>query len=314
MASFVPPPVEDELETRPAPERLYLFDGALLTQDHFRAEQLYHRGHAARMAQHLHGAGTIAGLDVAFLPLSGPDVEVQVAPGLALDRLGRLIELRHLSCLDLGLWVDQQAQDPLSAARLDTGIRPPGPDPIRDDPASGDPIAIPTDHVVADVYLGFHGCARSPEPAFATGNADTLDGVQPSRVLDTGHLRLVVRPLGDDRVPSSLPASQLPGPVTLADLRDYKRLTAWPLVQPGAEPFSLPAGGTITEHVTAGHLQDGSEILLARLTLPLVLGGDAPAFDDTIDLDQAPFRPNQDIRPYSYSADELALLAADIRS
>lgn len=314
MASFVPQPVEDDLERRPATERLFLFDGALLTQEHFRVEQLYHRGQAARLGLHLHGAGTIAGLDVGFSPTSGANVEIQVAPGLALDRLGRLVELPYISCLNLGLWVDQQADEPLNAARLTAGTRAPGADPIRNDPGSGNPIQIPSNHVVADVYLSFHACARNPEPAFATANADTVDGVQPSRVLETGHLRLIVRPANDNRVPSSLPASQLPNPVTLEGLRNYKRLTAWNLVQPGASPFSLPAGGTISEHITAGNYQDGSEILLARLTIPLVLGGSAPTFDNTIDLGQAPFRPNQVIRPYSYSAEEIALLAANIRS
>jgi hypothetical protein len=308
MASFVAPDVKDALEARPPIQRLYLFDGALLTQEHFRAEQLYHRGLAARMAQHLHGAGTIAGLDVRYDPVSGADVEVRVAPGLALDRLGRMIELTVESCLDIGLWVAQQEEDPLDAARLAAGMRPPGPDPLR--PA----VQIPTDHFVADVYLSFHACARSPEPAFATANADTIDGVQPSRILDTGHLELIVRPLGDDRLPSSLPASQLPSPVTLEALRDYKRVDAWSLVQPGSEPFTLPAGDPISEHILAGGYQNGSEILLARLSVPLVVAGPTPSFDDTIDLDQEPFRPNQDIRPYSYSADELALLAADIRS
>lgn len=314
MASFVALPVEDDLEKRPPAQRLFLSDGALLTQDHFRAEQLYHRGQAARLGLHLHGAGTIAGLDVTFAPTSGPDVEVRVGPGLALDRLGRLVELPYLSCLDLGDWIDQQANDLLDAARLTAGTRPPGPDPIRDDPGTGNPIAVPSDHVVADVYLSFHACARNPEPAFATANADTIDGVQPSRVLESGHLRLIVRPLGDDRVPSGLAASQLPGPVTIENLRDYKRLTAWSLVQPGANPFSLPASGTLTEHITAGNYQNGSEILLARLTIPLDLSGAAPAFDDTIDLHQLPFRPNQEIRPYSYSAEEIALIAANIRS
>lgn len=312
MASFVAQPVDDDLERRPATERLFLFDGALLTQEHFRVEQLYHRGQVTRLGLHLHGAGTIAGLNASYSPTSGPNVEIQVAPGLALDRLGRLIELPYLSCLNLGLWVTQQADDPLNAARLTAGTRAPGPDPIRND--QGNPIQIPSNHVVADVYLSFHACARNPEPAFATANADTIDGVQPSRVLDTGHLRLIVRPSNDNRVPSSLPASQLQSPVTLEGLRDYKRLTAWTLVQPGANPFSLPAGGAISEHITAGNYQDGSEILLARLTIPLVLGTAAPTFDNTIDLNQAPFRPNQVIRPYSYSAEEIALLAANIRS
>ena len=300
MASFVALPVDDGLQTRPAPERLYLFDGALLTQEHFRAEQLYFRGQLARLALHLHGAGTIAGLDVRYEPASGAGAEVRVAPGIALDRLGRLIELRQESCLTLATWLRQQNDDSATAAEVQAGLR--------------DPAGPLPQHLVADVYLGFHACARTPEPAFATGNADTIDGVQASRILDGGHLELVIRPQGDDREPASLAASQLAAPVTAETLRAYKRTGAWALTQPEDTPFRMPAGGTISEHIIAGDRQDGSEILLARLILPVVTAAGQPVlFDETIDLAQPDFAPNQDIRPYSYSAEELALLAADLR-
>lgn len=300
MASFVAQPVDDGLETRPVPERLFLHDGALLTQEHFRAEQLYHRGQVSRLALHLHGAGTVAGLDVRYDPQSGADVEVKVAAGLALDRLGRLIELPYESCLNVATWLRQQDKEAATQAHVLTGLR-----------AAGGGLP---EHLVADIYLGFHACARQPEPAFATGNAETIDGVQASRILDSGLLSFVIRPDGDDREPSSLPASQILGAVTADDIRTYKRMTAWGLTQPENHPFRLPAGGTISEHITAGSRQDGSEVLLARLILPVVTAVDKPVlFDETIDLSPAQFVPNQDIRPYSYSADELALLAAGLR-
>ncbi len=300
MASFVAQPVEDGLETRPVPERLYLHDGALLTQDHFRAEQLYHRGQVSRLALHLHGYGTVCGLNVQLDPSTGPEVEVKVAPGLALDRLGRLVELPYESCLDLGTWLRQQHDEPVTRGHVLTGLRPAG---------GGLP-----EHLVADVYLAFHACARQPEPAFATGNADTIDGVQASRILDTGQLSLVVRPAGDDREPQSLVASQIAGPATPQAIRDYKRLQAWGLTQPEDRPFRLPAGGTLSEHIVAGNRQDGSEVLLARLVVPVVTASGQPVlFDETIDLSQAAFQPDQSIRPYAYSADEIALLAADLR-
>ena len=300
MASFVAQPVTDALESQALPERLFLHDGALVTQTHFRAEQLYHRGQLARLAVHLHGAGTIAGLDVSYAPAAGgPDVEVQVAAGLALDRLGRLIELPYKSCLPLALWLDQRNETPEGQAAVTAGLR-----------AAGGGLP---DHLIADVYLRYHACARNPEPAFATGNADTIDGVQPSRILDSGLLDLVIRPDGDDRVPTSLAASQLPDPANADNIRDFKRLQGWDLTRSEEAPFSLPAGGALSEHIIAGNLQDGSEILLARLTVPLDTSGAVPVFDGTIDLSQTEFVPNQDIRPYSYSAAELALLAANLR-
>lgn len=301
MASFVAQPAPDALETRPVPERLSLRDGMLLTQDHFLAEQLYHRGQVARLALHLHGSGTVCGLNVRYDPEQGSDVEIKVAPGMALDRLGRLIELPYESCLNLATWLRQQHDDTLSRAHVQAGLR-----------AAGNGLP---EHLVADVYLAYHACARQPEPAFATPNADTIDGVQAGRIRDAGQLSLLVRPDGDDREPESLPATEIPSPASAGDLRRYKLTRAWELTQPEANPFRMPAGGSVSEHVTAGNRQDGSEILLARLVVPVVTGGvnDPVLFDDTIDLGQARFAPNQEIRPFSYSAEELALLAADLR-
>ncbi len=299
MASFVAPPIVDALETRPAPERLNLTDGALLTEKHFQTEQLYHRGQISRLALHLHGAGTVAGLDVTFDPATGDDVEIKVAPGMALDRLGRIVELHQESCLQIALWLAQQAKAPSSEAQILAGVR-----------AAGGGLP---DHLIGDVYLGFQACARSPEPAFASPNADTIDGVSASRVLDTGMLKLIIRPDGDDRVPQSRVAADIPGAPTLELVRDFKRLRGWDLTRPEADPFGLPAGADLSEHIVAGNVQDGSEILLARLVIPIDTSGAFPVFDDSIDLTQAEFVPDQTIRPYSYSADELAFLLDTIR-
>lgn len=301
MASFVAQRVTDDLQTQPAPERIFLHDGALLTQDHFRAEQLYLRGQLARLALHSGGAGTLAGFDVSYAPAAGgADVEVQVAAGLGIDRLGRIVEIPYKSCLPLRIWVEQHAATPDGLARLQAGLR-----------ASGGGLP---QRIVADVYASFRPCARAPEPAFATGNADTIDGVQPSRILDAGKLDLVIRPEGDNREPSSLAASQVPNPATIEDIQRFKRKDAWNLTRAEEVPFSLPAGGDLSEHIVAGNLQDGSEILLARLIVPMVTGGgQPPRFDDSIDLSQPQFVPDQSIRPYSYSAAELALLAGNIR-
>lgn len=296
MASFVAHPVPDDLEMRPIPERLNLSDGVLLTQSHFRTEQAYHRGQVSRLALHLHGAGTVAGLDVTYDPTTGDNVEVKVAPGLALDRLGRIVEIHQQSCLEIAIWLAQQGDDPLTRARVLAGLRAAN-------------AGLPA-HLVADVYLGFHACARAPEPAFASPNADTIDGVAASRVLDTGQLRIIVRPDGDDRAPLSRVAADHAGAATPDSIRDFKRLRAWDLTQPQSDPFGLPAGSALSEHIVAGNLQDGSEVLLARLIVPVITDSGFPVFDATIDLTQPAFVPDQSIRPYSYSADELALLLA----
>jgi hypothetical protein len=300
MPSFVPVHADDPLEAAPTPERLFLFDGALLTQEHFRLEQTYHRSRLARILSMLHGYGTVVGLNVAWLPPEGgPDVEIEVAPGIAVDRLGRLIEHGQRSCLRLGVWFDQQVATPEGRARIDAGLRP---------PAAGLP-----DHVVIDVYLAFEACGRVPEPAFATANTDTLDGVQPSRLLDAADLTLLVRAEGDDRLPQGVAAQAIPGAPTIAAIRDFKRLQGWTALLADTDPFQLPSGGTVSEHDVT--VQDGSEVFLARLTVPVAADADGvPRFDPTVALNAAAFAPAQDARPYAYSAAEIVLLTDQIRS
>lgn len=300
MVSFVPQPVEDELEGSPLVERLHLHDGTLLTQDHFRLEQLYHRSRLSRVLSMLHGYGTIAGLDVGFNPpAGGADVEIEVQPGVAADRLGRLLELRQRSCLTIATWFDQTVETTDGLARINAGLR-----------AAGGGLP---DHVVADVYMSFAGCSRAPEPAFATGNADTLDGVQPSRVLEAARLSLLVRAQGDDRLPQSIVSHAVPGsPPTIDSIRDFKRLEGWNALQPDTEPFQLPSGSTVTEHDVT--VQNGTEVFLARLVLPFLPDGDGvPRFDAAVNLDQPGLIPAQDDRPYCYSAAEILLLTNEIR-
>ena len=97
-------PQDDPLETSPAPERARFFAGQLLAPDLLRGEQTYHRGRLAILLRHLVGYGTIAGLRV-IQPLPG---QLEVAPGLALDAFGRLIELREPVCLDVSDWISDQ--------------------------------------------------------------------------------------------------------------------------------------------------------------------------------------------------------------
>lgn len=289
-------PVADPLEAQPPLRRLSVRNGALLDETHFSDEQLYVRGQLARLALFTGGAGTLAGLDVAYdPPAGGADVEVTVKAGLAIDRLGRIIEIPFKSCLPLGAWLADKQTSAAGLAEVQAGDR-----------AAAGPLPR---RVVVDVTAAFRACAREPEPAFATGNADAIDGVMPSRILDAARLELVIRPDGDDREPSSLAAARLADPVSADDVKTFKRTEAYALTRAEEAPFSLPAGGALSEHIVAGNVQDGSEILLARLVIPLVEQDGTLAFDDTIDLTQDAFAPDQTIRPYSYSAAELALLA-----
>jgi len=292
MASFTPFRVEDALERGPAAERLYVHDGALLTQAHFQAEQTYHRSRLSRVLAYLHGHGTVAGLDVTLVPpAGGGNAEVRVAPGLAIDRLGRLLEQPYAACLRLPVWFDQQVAEPLSRAAIDQALRPAG---------DGAPP-----HVVVDVYARFAASARAPEPAFATGNADHLDSVQASRILDAVQLDLLVRESDDDRLPGSTISGLIPGDVDAAAIREAKRTRLWAVLQPEQEPFVLRSEG-IDLAYDLTH-QDGTEVFLARLRLPVIDDDGTPRFDTAFNMTALP--PRQDARPYAYSMAELALLS-----
>jgi hypothetical protein len=272
--------VEDTLiDARPG-ERAAFFAGALLTAEDFRTEQDYHRGRLGRALAFLHGAGTVAGLDVTADPLRGGTAEIKVSAGLALDRLGRLIELDRLSCLRAARWLDGQEQAELEAA-------------------------VRADLVVIDIFICFQACAGALQPAFATGNMDTLDAAQPSRVRDhavlTPHLRLP--PAGGAADP--LPRALVPAlGADAAALRGFKRTQLWSRLQPrenrAIDGMVLTLG---PEHIPGTH--DGTEILLARVTVPVAAGGDGrPRLDPDRDI-----TVDNEVRLYSYGTAELALLA-----
>ena len=116
----------DPLETSPLPERLAYFAGRLLGPDDLGAEQTYHRGRLALALRALVGHGTVAGLRV-----TAADGRLHVAPGVAIDCLGRLIEVRTPLCLDLAGWTvlldtTQSNGRPLGEARVsDSLVLPP---------------------------------------------------------------------------------------------------------------------------------------------------------------------------------------------
>ncbi|HET6520691.1 MAG TPA: hypothetical protein VFG47_12865, partial [Geminicoccaceae bacterium] len=181
------PAREDALRLARFPERVFFANGALLDETDFRAEQDYHRTRLARLAAYLHGAGTVAGLLVRAEEVGPDERELVVEPGLALDRIGRMIELAQESCLRLGRWLADQPP-----AALEGAFRP---------------EAAP-DQIVVDVFLAFHVCEGALQPAFASRDMDALDAVQPSRIRDHGRLGLELRERDadlDERRPSFRP-------------------------------------------------------------------------------------------------------------
>ena len=95
---------------RDARGRLFYATGVLLHAQNLDADQPdNHRG-LARALAYLHGSGTLAGLEVRWERATGGRGErLVVKPGVALDRLGRIIEVPRDAPLPLDRWFDEQS-------------------------------------------------------------------------------------------------------------------------------------------------------------------------------------------------------------
>lgn len=262
----------DPLLARPAPERVNYATGVLLDAQDFRDEQTYHRGRLARALSALVGFGTVAGLRVTPPAAADAELELHVAPGLAIDRHGRLVELQIPWCIRLARWFDAMSTAELGAA-------------LHRAPRVAPPAAI-----VVDVFLSASDCARAKTPAFASGPFAALDAVVPARLAETPVLELVPRVEGDpDPIP--VPRNFWPAP----DASDADKLTAilGSLETAGEDGALDPLG----EHVVG---REPSAVLLARVTIPVILAEDAPAGTrPTLDLTQRVSVDNA-LRPFVF--------------
>lgn len=283
----------DQLDGPSNPDRVAYALGTLLSADDFRAEQNYHRGRLARALAMLHGSGTIAGLKVewkkAVLPSEGPPrvearpEELEVFPGVALDRLGRLVEVPRTACLRLGRWYDQQSAADLIAAAHTVIVR---------DPATGADVSVRA--VVADLFVSFLVCERGLTPAFAAGPFDALDAVAPSRLRDGYALALLLRKEAAPPVPAS--------PWNERDQLLEDILGAWDRATEREEGRLKP----LAEHIPG---QDPTAVLLARVAIVVEEGGGAarPARRASpADPEQRWVFVDNAIRPLVYSSGALA--------
>jgi len=108
-------PVQDDavLPVNPFLSVRYQF-GMLLGVDDFDTAEAYPRGKMRLHGAWLHGAGVVWGFGVLATPVSATDPtldgELQVLPGLALDRLGHELHLDQPACVDVGAWYALQKQ------------------------------------------------------------------------------------------------------------------------------------------------------------------------------------------------------------
>lgn len=173
-------------------------NGILLDSSDFQQEQAYHRGQLARALARLHGFGTLAGLKVEHFAAGTlrpednqprPEEELVVQPGIALDRAGRLVEVKSRQCLRLNRWFAHQIARPGAVLKPHRG---PG----------------NQRHFVGDLFLRFVECPQGLRPGFPEPAADATDALVPSRTHEGFELTLAPRDCDPANELPPVPASR----------------------------------------------------------------------------------------------------------
>lgn len=165
---------EKDLGTMAVDERLnYVFGQVLGVQD-FRQEQLYliHKNRVHNRT--LHGYGTVHGLAVSLNEQVGDALEVEVAPGMAVDPLGREITITALQCALLNIWLRGAAPEGQVIA-----------DTLERDDAG---------RAIAYITLCYDECKTGEQPVFGDPCRSDSEAIQPTRVRDLFRLDLAAAP------------------------------------------------------------------------------------------------------------------------
>jgi hypothetical protein len=268
----------DPLDATLQPDRVAYAVGALLGVDDFTDEQTYHRGRLARALAFQAGSGTVAGLKVEYQGPRGPDEEIVVRPGMAIDRLGRIIEVPRDACIHLDTWYNEMAGSPQGVSDLVQGFHP---------VAGG---------VIVDVFLRFIACDRALTPAFATGPFDATDYVSPSRVRDGYKLDLVIR----KELDPALPVNPWPDLASEPDLGKRRAALHSAIFESwNSRAHQRDDSGKLVSLPEHAEGQDTTAVFLARFVIPATAG--SPPLR-TIGL----ISPDNDSRGFAYP---VALLA-----
>jgi hypothetical protein len=236
-------------------ERLNYQTGMMLDEQDMRDEQTFHRASLALVLRHALGMGTLAGLRVAVKDPPNPEAQLNVFPGVAIDRRGRLISLDATQKIRLGLWMAQQPADELASA-------------------------VTANKLVADVFLSLRPHSSQKTPVLASGSQDALDAVAPARLENRAHLELLLRK--ENPLPE-------PGNAWLPDeaVRFESILGSVPTSGEALEgAHMLP----LREHVMG---QDVSAVFLARVLIPVRMGLEKHELDPSsaVTLDKDVKRP-----------------------
>ena len=261
----------DTLNPPPVPTRVSYSTGRMLGVEDFQADQDYHRGRLARVLVQLFGTGTVSGLLVQTDGNTNvQQMELQVTGGVAIDRVGRIIEVPRTVCIVLNDWLNQQMQAWQNQIT----------NPVPGQPAIPDPNLAIRDgkNLMCDVFATFAPCSRGLTPCFASeDDYDATDAFAANRWLDSFAMQLVLRtdinppltPVDPWKAGGALPASG--ATLTAASEANLQNLLLGATAGPGAAAVEYPPNF------------DNTAVFLARLLIGATKGtpGQPPTFDLT---------------------------------
>lgn len=195
----------------------------------------------------------------------GPSqLEIEVTGGMAVDRVGRMIEAPNTVCIRIQNWLANQTISDLNSA-LHSG------------------------NIVVDVFATFAPCTQGVTPCFATqDDYDATDAFSANRTLDSFAMQLVLRTDADPKTPQDpwLPVGAVPtGAVTESLVQSLKQSILGVSAGPTANaPFT--SNGPVPAEIPPG--LDPSSVFLARIYIPATAGtsGQPPNYNlNTITID-----------------------------
>jgi hypothetical protein len=210
----------------------------------------------------VNGSGTLAGLQVLH-EAGEPATEekpakperIVIEPGIAIDRLGRLIEVPNTLCVRINHWYQQQDEADLRQSWNAAGA-------LWDGAVSG---------VTVDVFIRFAACERGKTPTFACGPFDAIDAVTAARLRDGYETELLLRKEAAPGEPVS-PWADLDGVAETERPEQLRKaiFAAWKKTQSFNDDaqsgdLKLKQPAPLAEHAAG---QDTTSLMLARMIIP----------------------------------------------
>ncbi|TVQ17823.1 MAG: hypothetical protein EA367_16625 [Leptolyngbya sp. DLM2.Bin15] len=144
-------------------ERLNYVLGQVLGVNDFQQEQVYFLHKSQLHNRSLHGYGTVWGLAVSTAH-TGETLELQVAPGFAIDPQGREVWVDALQCAKLNDWLAAAVTDDAAIANWQTLQPVPVADPDLSETPEDGPVPESEELVAVYVTLCYHACYTGKQP------------------------------------------------------------------------------------------------------------------------------------------------------